>query len=102
MTTDSFVEFVKDQLRELPDVRVRGMFGGHGIYRGNTFFAIIYKGRLYFKTTPETARCYVEYGMKPFQPRPGQGLKSYYEVPVDVIEDDSKLVTWAREAIQSG
>ena len=102
MERDSFVEFVEDQLSGLPDVRSRAMFGGYGFYQRDVFFAIIFKGRLYFKTNARTARDYIKLGMKSFEPKPGQGLKNYYEVPVDVMEDDSKLVTWARAAIQSG
>jgi DNA transformation protein len=102
MMSDSFVDFVEDQLRNLPDVRSRAMFGGHGLYQGNVFFGIVHKGRLYFKTNPDTAKPYVERGMKPFRPGPRQSLKRYYEVPVDVIEDDGKLVSWARAAIKSG
>ena len=92
---DSFVSFVEDQLRALPDVRLRAMFGGHGVYQGEVFFAIVHNGRLYFKTTPQTAGDYINMGMRSFK-----GLKNYYEVPVDIVEDDSKLVAWARVAIQ--
>lgn len=91
---DSFVEFVEDQLRTLPEIRSRAMFGGHGVYQGDVFFAIIHRGRLYFRTTPQTAKAYIDLAMNPFK-----GLKNYYEVPVDIVEDDSKLVAWAREAI---
>jgi TfoX/Sxy family transcriptional regulator of competence genes len=28
-----------------------------------------------------------------------QTLKSYYEVPVDVLEDHAQLTVWARQAI---
>jgi DNA transformation protein len=101
-TRDSFVEFVTDQLHRLGDVRSRAMFGGHGLYQGNRFFGIVHNGRLYFRTSPQTVDRYVQHGMKPFRPSARQSLKSYYEVPVDVIEDDGKLVSWAREAIQSG
>ncbi len=102
MTPDSFVEFVEDQLKDLPDIRSRAMFGGHGLYQGNVFFAIVHKGRLYFKTNPTTAQRYIQHGMQPFRPNPKQTLMRYYEVPVDVIEDDDKLASWAREALESG
>lgn len=47
---DSVKEFVLDQLRDLGGVEAHAMFGGHGLYRGEIFFGILYKGRLYFKT----------------------------------------------------
>jgi DNA transformation protein len=49
---DSFREFVLDQLNGLEGVASRPLFGGHGLYQGRTFFGIIFKGNLYFKTRP--------------------------------------------------
>jgi DNA transformation protein len=37
--------------------------------------------------------------MKPFRPNPRQTLKTYYELPVDVMEDRDQLKHWARRAI---
>jgi DNA transformation protein len=37
--------------------------------------------------------------MKPFRPNPKQTLKTYYEVPVDVMEDGEQLTTWATRAV---
>jgi len=36
--------------------------------------------------------------MKPFRPNATQTLKTYYEVPVDVLEDAGELTIWARQA----
>jgi DNA transformation protein len=93
-----FKEFVADQLAGLRGVVFRRMFGGYGIYRGPVFFGILYKGRLYFKTTESTRPRYAAAGMKPFKPTAKQTLKTYYEVPADVIEDAEALVEWAQEA----
>jgi DNA transformation protein len=97
---DSFKEFVLDQIRELDRVSCRAMFGGYGIYCGEQFFAIIYKGRLYFKTDPTTASDYIRQGMKPFRPNAKMTLKTYYEVPADILEDSDQLMEWATKAVQ--
>lgn len=102
VSRDSFVDFVRDQLGKLGEVRVRPMFGGHGLYCAELFFGIIDEGRLYFKTAEATRSPYIDAGMKPFQPTPKQILKNYYEVPVDVIENDDELVAWARVAVRTG
>jgi len=39
--------------------------------------------------------------MGPFRPSARQTLKSYYEVPVEVIEDADALAAWAKRAIAS-
>lgn len=75
------------------------MFGGHGLYQGEVFFGIIHKGRLYFKTDQASRAAYVQRGMKPFRPNAKQTLKTYYEVPVEIIEDDEQLTTWAGRAV---
>src|SRR5688572_17513096 len=41
-------------LAGLDGVTSRPMFGGFGLWRDGTFFAIVYRGRAYFKTTPAT------------------------------------------------
>ncbi len=96
----TFKDFVLDQLADLTGLRGRAMFGGHGIYRGEDFFGIVYKGRLYFKTDEASRAAYLDHGMAPFRPNPRQALTSYYEVPLEVIEDPARLVDWARAALR--
>lgn len=98
---DGFVSFVCDQLETLGDVRSKSMFGGFGLYSDSVFFAIVASGRLYFKTSAQTRARYEAAGMGPFAPKPDQVLKNYYEVPVDVLEDDGELTAWAKEAIDA-
>ncbi|MGE5664601.1 MAG: TfoX/Sxy family protein [Deltaproteobacteria bacterium] len=95
---DSFRDFVLDGLRSLNDVSCRSMFGGYGLYLGADFFGIIYDGRLYFKTDDVTREKYRRRGMRPFAPSAAQVLKSYREVPEEIVEDDERLADWAREA----
>jgi len=97
---ESFKDFVLDQLQELDDVEARSMFGGYGLYQVETFFGIVHKGRLYFKIDESSVGEYRKRKMKPFRPNERQTLKSYYQVPVDVIEDADQLTGWALKAIQ--
>ncbi|MBI5379023.1 MAG: TfoX/Sxy family protein [Nitrospirae bacterium] len=98
---DSFKEFVLDQLRGLGGVDCRPMFGGYGLYLDGVFFGILHRGRLYFKTDPASRPAYEERGMEPFRPNAKQTLKTYYEVPLEILEDADLLASWAREAIRS-
>jgi DNA transformation protein len=99
---DSFADFILDQLQDLPDLECRAMFGGHGLYQDEIFFAIVYKSRLYFKTDAASAAVYRRRGMKPFRPNARQTLKNYYEVPADIIEDRDELAAWGKRAIAAG
>jgi DNA transformation protein and related proteins len=96
---ESFKDFVLDQLRELDDVEARRMFGGYGLCRDKTFFGIIFKGRLYFKTDETTVAAYRKKKMKPFRANVKQTLRSYYQVPVEILEDNERLYDWAVKAI---
>ncbi len=98
MAEDSFVEYVVDQLRGLGPVQARAMFGGHGLYHEGVFFGIVAAGRLYFKTDEATREEYRSRGTGPFRPNDKQTLKSYYEVPADILEDDEALALWAEQA----
>ncbi len=98
MARDSFRDYVLDQLRGLGEVRARAMFGGHGLYYRGTFFGIVDEGRLYFKTDGTTREEYVKRGQGPFRANEKQTLKTYYEVPVDILEDDEALALWALQS----
>jgi DNA transformation protein len=103
MADESFKEFVLDQLGALPGVRAKAMFGAHGLYHGDHFFAILDEGRLFFKTDEVSQPDYVARGMEPFTyEAKGRVLTmSYHEVPPDVLEDAPELVAWAQRAIQA-
>ncbi|HLY09994.1 MAG TPA: TfoX/Sxy family protein [Planctomycetota bacterium] len=94
--SDGFRDYVEEQLGG--DARFRAMFGGYGIYLGDTFFGIVHRSRLYFRTSPLTRADYVAKGMAPFKPSARQTLKSYYEVPAEVLENAETLRAWARRA----
>jgi DNA transformation protein len=107
MVTDEFQIFISDQLSELKGLCMKRMFGAVGMYLDGVFFGILDDGRLFFKTSVSTREKYVAAGCGPFTyEKKGKGgspaqtvaLKSYYEVPIDVLETRSDLVRWAREA----
>lgn len=98
MAADSFRDFVLEQLAALPGLRSKRMFGGHGLYSGEQFFGIVYDGRLYFKTHPDTLQGYLDHHAAVFAPSEKQVLKNYREVPVEILEDAEQLSAWARRA----
>jgi len=96
---DGFTEFVLDQLIGMSQVTCRAMFGGYGLYQRTVFFGIIHKEHLYLKVTPTTVRQYEAHGMKPFRPNSKQTLRSFYEVPIQIIEDSEQLMEWAAASV---
>jgi DNA transformation protein and related proteins len=99
--TEGFVDFVLEQLGDLGDVAARKMFGGHGVYLGPVFFAIVYDDRVYLKADDAGRAWFEERGMGPFRPNDRQEFPSYYEVPPDTLEDRAELVEVAAAAVEA-
>jgi DNA transformation protein and related proteins len=98
-----FGAFVLDQLSGLDGVEAKPMFGGAGFYLNGVFFGILYKDHLYFHTSKTTIPDYTKRKMKPFTPFEGKrgSSKTYYEVPVEILESPRDLVAWARKAARA-
>ena len=96
------VERIVADLRDLGDITSRPMFGCHGIYWKDVIFGIVFRERLYLKVDDQSKGEYLASSMGPFRPNERQTLKSYYEVPPDVLYDRAALLSWAREAIRVG
>jgi len=98
--SDSYLAFVLEQLAGVRALVTKRMFGGVGIYSGDVFFAVIDNDTIFFKVDDELATRYRKAGMPPFAPMPDKPpMKSYYQVPPDVLEDADEMVTWAKESI---
>lgn len=98
--SESFKDFILDQLVFLGDVTVKKMFGGAGLYFEGCIFALIAKDILYFKVTDSNKLEYELAGMEPFKPfEDKSNVMPYYEVPVEVLENRERLAEWARKAL---
>jgi DNA transformation protein and related proteins len=100
MEDESFVAYVLGQLSCVEALGCRAMFGGHALYAGRTFFGIVSGERLYLKTDGATVRGYECRGMRSFCRGDCGLLRTYYEVPADVLADRRRLAEWARAAAQ--
>jgi DNA transformation protein len=101
--TDSFVEFVLEQLDPVGPVTSKRMFGGVGLYAGDLFFALVAGDVLYLKADDTTRSERRAAGARPFQPYPdrpkGKGKMQYYSVPAAILEDGDALLAWAKQAV---
>jgi DNA transformation protein len=91
--------YILDQLAAVPALNTRRMFGGVGLYSGESFFALIDDDVLFFKVDDSNREDYVSRGMKAFMPIPGKASMGYYQVPEDVIEEADELARWARRSV---
>ena len=100
---DSFREYVADALSGLGGVRIRPMFGGHGLYLKDDFFGMAWKGKLYFRADDETRPEYERRGGEAFcvTMRGKKMTMQYWSVPAEVLEDHEELARWATRAARA-
>ena len=94
---------VRDLLSGAPDLVEKRMFGGVGLYCDGRFFGLIDDDTLYLKVDDVNRGDFLARHMAPFRPykdRPELSM-SYYQAPVDVIEDPEQLVVWARASLRA-
>ncbi len=101
--SSSTCEWLIKALEPKHSVEARRMFGGHGVYCNDTMFAIVDDEVLYFKVNESSRAKYTAEGSDAFRPYAdkSRAIKTYYEVPANVIDNVDELVKWASEAIEA-
>ena len=99
--SQEYLDYVLDQLSLFGPVQSRRMFGGAGLYRNAIFFGLIADDVLYFKVDDTNKADYLAAGSGPFRPFGTDSyVMGYYEVPVEILEDQEQLTEWAAKAFQ--
>jgi DNA transformation protein len=77
------------------------MFGGAGLYRGGIMFAVVAEDVAYLKVDDSNREGFVRAGSAPFEPYPDKiktTIRTYFEIPPDVLEDPAELARWAQRS----
>ncbi len=100
---DEFVDHCLELLGGLGPCRARRMFGGHGIYAGDVFIAILASERLYLKTDAASWPAFAAQGCVPFtfEARGKSMTMSYWSVPDEAMESSELMTTWGRLALDA-
>jgi DNA transformation protein len=102
---NEFVAHVRDLLAPFGEgadtIRIRSMFGGFGVFLGDTMFALIADDVLYFKVDDQTVADFQQAGAEPFSYERGGKARqmSYYSAPDGALEDAEAVFPWAERAI---
>jgi len=99
-----FIEYVKEQLSPLGLLTEGKFFGGFAFKSGTKQFAMIMGNTLYFCVNDKTRPKYEALEMVPFSystKKRKVNVKKYYSAPEDLYENNTKLIQWAKEAIDS-
>lgn len=103
MPGSELVDHCLELLAPLGALHARPMFGGHGIYFDELFFALIADGRLYLKVDAASRAAFERAGCAPFVYR-GQSRPitlSYWSPPDEALESPAAMLPWARLAVQA-
>jgi DNA transformation protein and related proteins len=95
------VDHCLELLATLGTVRAKRMFGGHGLYCAELFFALIAEERLYLKVDAQTRPAFEQAGCEPFvyDAKRKAVAMSYWSVPAEAMESPALMQPWARQAL---
>ncbi len=90
--SDADIAFATDLFSDLGGLKSRKMFGGLGLYHDGVIFAVVSsEGRIYVKTTPDTATALADEGAEQFHNMP------YWSLPESTLDDRATACDWARK-----
>jgi DNA transformation protein len=101
---DAFASYCAELLSALGTVRVKRMFGGHGVYVDDLFIAIVVGETLYLKTDAQTLARFETAGCAPFT-YTAKGDKKvslgYRAAPAEAMDSPALMRPWAALAMQA-
>ncbi len=102
VASDSFAEFLREQLAPLGRVTMRRMFGKTGVFCDGLMFGMVTDDTLYFRVDDHNRAAFKE--AQSFPPlnyeKKGSTIDlSFWRAPERLFDEPDELVTWARAAL---
>lgn len=102
--SDSFAEFLRDQLAPLGRVTIRQMFGKTGMFCDGVMFGVVADDTLYLRVDDHNRAAFKEAEIDPPLSYEKQGRTielSFWRAPDRLLDEPDELVTWARVALEA-
>ena len=102
VASDSFAEFLREQLAPLGRVSMRRMFGKTGLFCDQTMFAMVAEDTLYFRVDDGNRADFAEARASPPLSYEKQGRAidlAFWHAPERLLDEPDALVAWARSAL---
>ena len=102
VSSDSFAEFLRDQLAPLGRVTMRRMFGKTGVFCNGLMFGMVTNDTLYFRVDDHNRVVFKEAESVPplNYEKKGRTIDlSFWRAPERLLDEPDELVTWARAAL---
>jgi DNA transformation protein len=95
-----FLQYALDLFNPLGRLTSKTLFGGNAILKNNITFAMVFDSSIYLKTNKNTVKKYLDLDSKPLSYKKNNKTISlrYYEIPIEVLDDEDQLIQWAIEA----
>jgi DNA transformation protein len=102
VASDSFAEFLREQLAPLGRLAIRRMFGKSGVFCDGLMFAMVTEDTLYFRVDDGNRAAFAEAASFPPLNYESQGRTidlSFWRTPDRLFDEPDELVRWARAAL---
>jgi DNA transformation protein len=104
VASDSFAEFLREQLTPLGRVTMRRMFGKTGVFCNGLMFGMVTNDTLYIRVDDRNRAAFKEAEAFPPLSYEKQGSTidlSFWRAPERLLDEPEELVTWARSALEA-
>ena len=102
VASDSFAEFLREQLAPIGPVTLRRMFGKTGVFCRGAMLGMVTDNTLYFRVDDHNREIFKEAeSSPPLNYRKGSVLidLAFWRVPERLFDEPDELVVWARAAL---
>jgi DNA transformation protein len=102
VASDSFAEFLREQLAPLGRLTLRRMFGKTGVFCDGVMFGMAADNTLYFRVDDDNRAVFEEAAAFPplnYEKKGATIDLSFWRVPERLFDEPDELVTWARAAL---
>jgi DNA transformation protein and related proteins len=102
VASDSFAEFLREQLAPLGRVTMRRMFGKTGVFCDGMMLGMVTDNMLYLRVDDHNRKAFQEAASSPplSYEKKGSAIDlSFWRAPERLFDEPDELVTWARLAM---
>lgn len=104
VASNTFAEFLREQLAPLGGVTMRRMFGKTGVFCDGVMFGMVTENTLYFRVDDENRETFKE--AETFPPlnyeKSGHTIDlSFWRAPERLFDEPDELIAWARAALEA-
>jgi DNA transformation protein and related proteins len=102
VASETYAEFLREQLAPLGRVTLRGMFGKTGVFCDGVMLGVVTENTLYFRVDEDNRETFRE--AQAFPPlnyaKKGQLIDlAFWRVPERLFDEPDEFITWARAAL---